>query len=229
MAREIANGAILAPGNAASAPLTFRPGANLTAPAAGAVEYDGRVFYTTPSSSAGRGVSPSMLLYRLNSALAGANVSTPQSVLGVGVSLAAGTVYAFEGVFTFSKLAGSTAHDFGISFGGTATLNNFYAQVLFSDLTGAAPATNWALDGVGFLLSTSSAANLVGVTQIATPSVTISVRVKGTVSIGAGGTFIPQYQLSAAPGGAYTTVTGSYFWLTPIGAAGGNTSVGAWA
>ena len=51
----------------------------------------------------------------------------------------------------------------------------------------------------------------------------------GTVSINAGGTFTPQYQLSAAPGGAYSTVAGSYFAIWPIGTAGANTSVGPWA
>jgi hypothetical protein len=55
------------------------------------------------------------------------------------------------------------------------------------------------------------------------------VRVEGTVSVNAGGTFIPQYSLSAAPGGAYTTQIGSYFLIYPISAAGSNTSVGTWA
>ena len=45
----------------------------------------------------------------------------------------------------------------------------------------------------------------------------------------AGGTFIPQYQLSAAPGGAYTTQIGSYFKLSPLGVSGSNTSIGTWA
>jgi hypothetical protein len=52
---------------------------------------------------------------------------------------------------------------------------------------------------------------------------------KGTVSINAGGTFIPQYTLSAAPGGAYTTAIGSYFKLSPMSASGANTSIGTWA
>ena len=57
----------------------------------------------------------------------------------------------------------------------------------------------------------------------------LSVTLKGTVSINGGGTFTPQYTLSAAPGGAYSTVAGSYFLIYPIGAAGANISVGAWA
>ena len=52
---------------------------------------------------------------------------------------------------------------------------------------------------------------------------------KGTISVSTGGTFIPQYSLSAAPGGAYTTAAGSYFLIYPIGAAGANVNVGTWA
>ena len=53
--------------------------------------------------------------------------------------------------------------------------------------------------------------------------------IRGTVSIATGGTFIPQYSLSAAPGGAYTTQLGSYFLIYPLGASGSNTSIGTWA
>ena len=57
----------------------------------------------------------------------------------------------------------------------------------------------------------------------------IGIVVRGTVSINAGGTFIPQYTLSAAPGGAYTTIAGSYVCFYPIGSSGANISVGTWA
>jgi hypothetical protein len=56
-----------------------------------------------------------------------------------------------------------------------------------------------------------------------------TLQVKGTVSVSGGGTFTPQYILSAAPGGAYSTVAGSYFLIYPISESGSNTSVGAWA
>ena len=52
---------------------------------------------------------------------------------------------------------------------------------------------------------------------------------KGTVSIANGGTFIPQYVLSAAPGGAYTTQAGSYVKISALSASGANTSIGTWA
>ena len=58
---------------------------------------------------------------------------------------------------------------------------------------------------------------------------TLAVQIQGTVSVNAGGTFIPQYILSAAPGGAYSVLGGSSFTIWPIGASGANTSVGPWA
>jgi hypothetical protein len=63
---------------------------------------------------------------------------------------------------------------------------------------------------------------------IATANQTVYPMIRGTVSIATGGTFIPQYSLSATPGGAYTTQIGSYMLIYPIGVAGSNTNVGTW-
>jgi hypothetical protein len=63
---------------------------------------------------------------------------------------------------------------------------------------------------------------------IATANQTVYPMIRGTVSIATGGTFIPQYSLSAAPGGAYTTQLGSYFLIYPLGASGSNTNIGTW-
>jgi hypothetical protein len=77
-------------------------------------------------------------------------------------------------------------------------------------------------------LSSSVVANTL--TQAnATAVINFTVLVKGTVSIATGGTFIPQYTLSAAPGGAYSTQAGSYMKISPISNSAANTSIGAWA
>jgi hypothetical protein len=45
-----------------------------------------------------------------------------------------------------------------------------------------------------------------------------------------GGTFIPQYSLSAAPGGAYSTLSNSYMLIYPINnTSSGTVNVGTWA
>lgn len=212
----------LAAGTTSLSPLTMQSGTNLTTATAGALEYDGKVIYSTP---AGRGVSPSMMFYRLNSGLAGSNVNTVQSIFGVGVTLAASTIYAFDYKVIFTKTSGTTLHTFGLSYGGTATLNNIFWCGTYNGANTSIPDFT---TGAGMLAS-NSASNLTSSSNISSATHHRVYTLGGTVSINAGGTFIPQYTLSAAPGGAYTTVAGSYFAIWPIGAAGANISVGSWA
>ena len=167
---------------------------------------------------------PGEMIYRLNSNLVGSNVNTAQSVLGAGVTLAGSTVYQFEAVYALSKTAGTVSHAHGFGFGGTATINNigYELQGLFKTgaFAGGAPdlavyiqtATNTAVSG-----------------PLALANLQLFCLIKGTVSVNAGGTFIPQYTLSAAPGGAYSSVIGSYFKISPLSASGANTSIGNWA
>jgi hypothetical protein len=193
--------------------------------AAGAFDYDGKVFYATPQGTQ-RGVVPGAQFFRLDSGLVGANVTTAQSVFGVGVTLSASTVYAFEGVYVLTKTAGTTSHTMGFGFAGTATANN--VAILVSGVGGAGVSS-----GAGNGTAIGSYANTLANTNtsytLANASAYNAVVVKGTISVNAGGTFIPQYTLSAAPGGAYTTAIGSYFLIYPIGASGANVNVGTWA
>lgn len=181
-------------------------------------------YYTGTVNGLGNGIYQAQQLYRLNSGLVGSNVNTAQSILGAGVTLVANTIYEYEGIFTFTKTSGVTSHNFGIGFGGTAGITNIYTQSIFSS-SGAALPTN----GTGFLGASTSASTFNGITGIAAATVSVSIRVKGTVSISTGGTFIPQYTLSFAPGGAYTTTAGSYFKIAPVGASGANVAIGTWA
>jgi hypothetical protein len=219
----LSSGLTLASGTASGSPLTFQSGTVLTTPASGAVEYDGKVVYTTP---AGRGVSPSMMFYRLNSNRAGNNATGAQSIFGVGVTLEASTVYGFTANFLASKTAGTTSHTFGILFGGTASLNNILYTASVAGALVAPPTVGTGTPVVAHL-SAASLANLTSATSSTT--IQYGYTYQGTVSVNASGTFIPQYQLSAAPGGAYSTIAGSFFAIWPIGAAGSNTSVGPWA
>jgi len=218
----LTSGLIVASGTTSLAPLSFQAGTNLTSATAGAFEYDGKAFYSTTS---GRGVSPSMMFYRLDSGLAGSNATGAQSLFGVGVTLAASTVYAFQLVYTLTKTAGTTSHSVSILIGGTATLNNILYE-------GAVNSGNFSIPGLtsgasSFVSNTAGSVAMGGALAGATQF--RMAQLSGTVSINAGGTFIPQYSLSAAPGGAYTTVAGSYIAIWPIGAAGSSTSVGPWA
>jgi hypothetical protein len=217
-------GAVLSAGTTTVAPLDFTSGTNLTTALAGAMEYDGKVFYGTPQGTQ-RGIIPGAQFFRLNSNLGGSDVNTVQSVFGVSVTLSASTVYAFEGVYLFSKTAGATNHSIGTGFGGSATLNNigYSSQGVLSSVNPIST-SNFG----NFLGTTATATAVTGVVSGSATLFSI-LQLKGTVSINGGGTFTPQYILSNPPGGAYSTVAGSYFLIYPIGASGSNTSVGTWA
>lgn len=214
---------ILAAGTTTIAPLKFQAGTNLTTATAGVMGYDGKVFYATPQGTQ-RGVLPAPQFFRLDSGLAGANATGAQNMLGVGVTLSASTVYAFEIVVALSKTAGTTSHTISLGFGGTASLNNIFWE--FAGDYGVSQSFTAANFSSGYAASVTP---VVTTNAITNATQYYWMVIKGTVSINAGGTFIPQYSLSAAPGGAYTTVTGSNMSIYPIGAAGANTNVGTWA
>jgi hypothetical protein len=163
--------------------------------------------------------------YSLNTTYAGANVTTVQSIFGLtnGFTLAGSTIYEFESSFWLNKTAGTTSSYVSLLFGGTATLNNINYMII-DDLGSSL--------GIGVTATnvTVSYNNTASATQISPADTTatryLSVFIKGIVSVNASGTFLPQYQLSAAPGGAWTTQIGSYFKITPLGASGSNIAIG---
>lgn len=185
------------------------------------IEANGYMQGTVNGLAAGR--IPAMQFFRLDSNLAGANVATAQSVFGVGVTLVGSTQYAFGANYVFTKTAGATSHTFGFGFGGTAVVNN----ILYGGDTNGGSAAGVSTGAATF--NSNTASNTTATASIATASVSVIVHIKGTISIGTGGTLIPQYTLSAAPGGAYSTVTGSYFAIWPLAASGSNVNIGSWA
>lgn len=222
MSKNFLTPIILPAGTSSNAPLKLQSGTNLTTVAAGAVEYDGKVIYSTPAA---RGISPSMMFYRLNSDLPGTQAITNQSVFGVKATLASNTVYAFEINFTCSKIAGAGTHSFTFGYDGTATVNNFF-QCGFESRAVNGPIL-YTFDIVGFSsvsVSSSFTANTINNTAYVR-----HYKTSGTISVDVAGTFAPYYKLSAAPGGVWSTHAGSYISIWPIGAAGSDTSVGPWA
>ena len=174
----------------------------------------------------GAGLYQAQQIYRLNTAFAGANATGAQSLFNVGVTLVASTVYEFEIVFGLAKTAGTTSHTLALGFDGTATLNNIAYQLNYRSSDAATlPLAAQTPAFTTFLQSAS--ASVISGAFVGANAVHFGV-IKGTVSINGAGTFIPQYTLSAAPGGAYSTQIGSYMKIAPIGAAG-VISQGAWA
>jgi len=193
--------------------------------AAGQIEYTSPIFAGTPIGTQ-RGIVPTQQYYRLNADYAGSNATGAQSLFGVGVTLSASTVYEFEIAFAVTKTAGTTSHTFSALYGGTATLNNILVVYTgTSTVSGSALPTGNPAQGA----ATNSASALALIAATTTATCSIIYLAKGTVSINAGGTFIPQYTLSAAPGGAYSTIAGSYIRINPLSASGAATNVGTWA
>jgi hypothetical protein len=177
----------------------------------------------TNTFNSAAGIVPGYQYYRLNSTLAGTTATTAQNWLGVGVTLAASTQYEFEIFCLMIRPSGTTSHNITSSFGGTATLNNItYVGPYNTNQTTASP-TSLGINNSYF--STSSFTLATGVTT----DTLAYIQFKGTVSVNAGGTFIPQYTLSANPGSAYVTQIGSYIKIAPLGASGSNISIGSWA
>ena len=195
--------------------------------AAGQIEYTSPIFAATPIGTQ-RGIVPTQQYYRLNADLAGANVSTVQSLFNVGVTLSASTVYEFEALIMLYKTAGTTSHDVSLGFGGTATVNN----ILYDGSSARMNALNTAVStAVTPMTSFAGSQATATVAQSAITSATTAFifKIRGSVSINAGGTFIPQYTLSAAPGGAYSTYAGSFIRINPLSASGAATNVGTWS
>lgn len=223
MSRNFLTPLTLPAGTASDAPLKLQSGTNLTTAAAGAVEYDGKVIYSTPSR---RGVSPSIMLYRLNGDVAGSNTFNLQSLFGATLSLPASTVFAFESSFTLRKSSGAISHTVDISFAVSSALNNIAYQGFTSSHT--SPFTSGLSTATSSFWTTSNGALTITASNNSTGLLHL-VTLQGTLSTNQATTFAPSYTCSSAPGGAYSTKVGSFFAIWPIGASGANTSVGPWA
>ena len=207
------------------ASITLGSDALAITPTAGQVEYNGTILTTTPIVGQ-RGIVPAEQFFMLNAAVAGANVTTAQSILGLstGVTLASNTVYEFEMNVALQKTAGVTSHTVAIGFAGTATFTGIMFNVAVGLNTNPVNIPTTPTYGV---LATTASTVLTGSTTSA--SVYFTSVHKGTFVINAGGTLLPQYALSAAPGGAYSTLAGSYMRIKPLGVSGANINVGSWS
>jgi hypothetical protein len=212
----------LAAGTTSTAPLEFTSGSFLTSSTAGAVEYDGQIFTTSPVALK-RGLSPSTMLKYNTATTSIANATGLQDWLGtVNLSVAASTAYKFKGFFRMSRAAGTNSHTVNLGFGGTATLTAINYLSLATTTTGdilGIPQTRYISVATTIAVTPASA--------IATENNVI--RMEGTVQINDAGTFIPQVAFSAAPGGAGTIAVGAYFEMTPIGVDNATIHIGDWA
>lgn len=163
-----------------------------------------------------------MVITSTSSDFTGTNVNTAQPVFNTTedtITVPGSTAFMFEGQYHIHT-TGTTSHQLGLLFGGTATYTSIGYQASVTnaatEVTGA-PSTIW--------ISVATVTNVSPATATATHH---SCLLKGIMRINAGGTVIPQYQWSAAPGVAGVVLANSYFAMWPIGA-NTMTNVGPWS
>lgn len=208
----------------------------LSSPAvAGAIEYDGTTLLYTPIDTQ-RGLIPGMQFYSHSSVGRTGDRSTAnQSILGVGCTVTANTLYQFQGRFNFFKSAGTTSHTFGLSWGGTATFRNnrIVTNMLIQSSAQGYVSQSTARAVYNYVMETPSTFAFSG--AITSAFQTINIRVDGMFVANTTGTIIPQYALSADPGGAYTGSAGNYLAVWPVNKPDltsnttANVSIGTWA
>ena len=224
-------------GTTSAASLIMTSGSALSSNgSAGAFEFDGSALYASPATSS-RGVIPTMSTFCLTSDYAGSNATGDQAAFGQSSftfwnPAATGITYMFEVNIALTKTAGTTSHTISFGFGNGATVTNiFYRGTVnwgsSSTITGLLATPQQFAATTGALTVASGA--------IATAAANWSITVVGAVRFSGTGTWGPRYSLSAAPGGAYNTLAGSFMRVWPIGnignTGGGNVSVrlGNWS
>ena len=169
------------------------------------------------------GGGATVLFKNLAASATGGNVNTAQPWFPAAgaVTVTANRTYRIRGLMHMSRSAGTTSHTTGLSFGGTATLTSirYLARSKLGEVT-----ANGTLQATLIAVAT----NVVVKAASVSASENITIEVEGTVRINAGGTFIPQFQFSAVPGGAPTIQPNTFFELTDIGA-GNVVTAGTWA
>jgi hypothetical protein len=191
-----------------------------------AIDYDARLIASGGSASSGNGLLQALASgFFVNAGLADAeqvsilaadntaptNVNTAQSVFSSGQSTftaTAATSYQFEAEYEIDS-TGATSNSLGVLFGGTATFTSIGYDAIATN--GTTSTTASATSG-----SRGSAATLLTVTPAVAAATQRLVKLRGTLRVNAGGTIIPEFQYSAAPGAAPVVRSNSYFRLWPI-------------
>jgi hypothetical protein len=211
-------------GSASQAPVVFASGTNVSVPVAGAMEYDGTVFYGT-ASAGGRGLLPAEQFVVLNSNYTGNDSSAAQSIFNVplngAVAVAANTSYFIEGMFVIAPAITFNAVSLRTLFALTGTINSIRYS---ADTTVGLNSGTLAVSR-----TQATAATAVTVTGAAPggAATNFTVYLRGVVRTNAAGTLTPQFQFSGTPGSAPVVQANSFFRLVPMGSAT-VTSLGAW-
>jgi hypothetical protein len=217
-----ANPLTLVAGTTTVPPLKFTSGTNLTSATAGAVEYDGSVFYADVAAST-RGTLPAEQITELNTAYTLTSQTAAQKLFNAttngAVTLPVGT-YQFECFYYLSSMS-STSGTYGFALGGAATFTQQWwslASKASGTLTTATAAqSTYNITSANTAL-TSIGGSTVGFTWI-----------RGIINVTVAGTVIPQVSLN--PAAAAVVGVGSYFKISPFSGTNSTTNIaiGNWS
>lgn len=213
------SGVNLGAGTVSVAPLTIASGTNLTTPAAGALEYDGTVFYKTPAAN-NRGVVPVIHFVALTGSRTLAANTTAQAIFAGGGGPTNGALTVPAGTFDFEMLVqvsglSTSAHTIFVGFAGTATIASIAYTTTSNE--GNITAFNW--------VSTTAAASQVGSPGVTYTTGTYALR--GMIRVSGGGTIIPQIT-QGTNGAAANVLVNSYWQMAQLGNASA-AMVGNWS
>jgi hypothetical protein len=219
------------PGDSSNPPIIFKEATTTTNPVAGAIEYNGISFLTTPNTTSGRAFNDESHLYVQDSdrtLIATVVANTFYSAFGTGIPVESNSSYIVD--LLIGMRTGATSHTVSFNFGGTATFSDLQYRTEFTNIaisTGAAGAgTPTAAVTLMFTGNPTTPQN--GVISPASTIVSKFFRVHGVVTVGTGGTIIPQIAFSANPTGTNQTTKYSYFKLNAIGRTTGSLNAGNW-
>lgn len=196
-------------GTATVAPLGFNAGTNLTTPAAGVVEYDGTVFYTTNDTTSDRGLLPSSQIFRLtaNGTAIGPAIA---NFFGANsaVELAAGGIYELVAYLFFTKTTAGTV---------TVTLTTSAAPVNLSGTVQYGAATGGTATGAAnqiSLYNSTSTAAAFGASASLTTAVNHAFIVRALIEANAAASNLRINVTNSA--GTVTPLRTSYYKLTKL-------------
>jgi hypothetical protein len=196
---------------ASTAPLKLTSGTNLTTPEAGAVEYDGTVFYGTTDTNFKRGTLPITNYTSGTGTALGTNTEATNAVLlpaaNDTITLSVGTYFLDVSYIVTRGATSTTSATARINIRGSgAAVGNFSGMSLSAPTAGGATA-NFSFDAVN--ITTDNV--LTAASTTAAGVYTISLR--GILKITTSGTIIPQYSLSANINAAGTVAKVLYLRL----------------
>jgi hypothetical protein len=215
----------LVAGTASISPLTITSGINLTTDVAGAMEYNGQLFFTNNTTTKRGLVSPKHV-YSLTSTRSLVTTAGSQSLFGVSLALEANTVYEFDLWFALTSQTSASGSSTTIqaSLALPTSSTGSYEATYSSGTSSASPTTTFA--SVTGTPLTSGNVTYSGTSSTATGQ----YHVKGIIRTSSSGAFTPNIVIANASNAlsSLTLSAGAYVTVNKVGAANANIVTGAW-